>query len=186
MNQSYAAALAFVLESEGGFSDDKNDSGGPTLHGITWGELAQYRRVHGTLAQPTATHAQQIALIKSLTPAEQADIYKRQYWDAVDGDLLPAPIDTIIFDAAVNMGVGTAIRMLDEAVQLPLHLAPDAALIQRLKDKQTKGKIPQVDADLFTERIARYHAIVAARPKDSVFLKGWLNRVASLRKEVSH
>lgn len=181
MRETYPTALAFVLQSEGGFNDDAGDSGGPTLHGITWGDLADYRRIPRISIR---SHRDQITLIKSMRPGEQADIYKTRYWDRIEGDQLAYPIDMITFDAAVNLGVGVAITLLDEAVQLPPHLAPDPILLQRIKDKVTKGKLKQVELDELTDRITRYRAIVGRHPEDAKFLHGWLNRVAALKAKV--
>jgi lysozyme family protein len=44
------------------------------------------------------------------------DLYKELYWDKVHGDDLPAGIDYAVFDAAVNMGVGRASKLIQEAV----------------------------------------------------------------------
>ena len=181
MKETYAAALAFVLNQEGNFSDDPADSGGPTLHGITFRELLAWRKAHGIPVTPPSTHAAEIALIKSMTAQEQAEIYRFSYWDKIAGDQLPVPLDLITFDAAVNMGVGTALKMLSLAADLPAQFRPSAALVTRLQQKVAVGKLEEVEEKEFALRIARYHAIVAAHSQDSVFLKGWLNRVAAAR-----
>lgn len=183
MQANFPAALAFVLKHEGlSFEDVPGDSGGPTKAGLTFRDVAQHR---GIPLSKITTHAQEITLARSLTTAEMQAIYKTKYWGAVEGDLLPAPLDLITFDAAVNMGVGTAIKMLDQAADLPAHLAPDAALMARLKAKAAVGKIPQVADAEFAERIARYHAIVRAHPVDEKFLHGWLNRAAHCARPFS-
>jgi lysozyme family protein len=53
-------------------------------------------------------------------PAIQLDdaklIYRRDYYDRMDLDLLPPRLALIVFDSAVNSGVGTAVRWLQTCV----------------------------------------------------------------------
>ncbi len=100
---SFDTALAFTLQSEGGWSDNPADPGGATMKGIT---LATYRLHH--------PHATKIDL-QQITDAEVADIYRTGYWNAVKGDALPAGVDLSVFDMGVNAGPGRSIRQLQSA-----------------------------------------------------------------------
>lgn len=174
MNDTFLKhALPFVLASEGGYSDDKNDSGGATMHGITHTEYDAWRRAHGEPVQD----------VRKISDEEVHDIYKQKYWDPIHGDELPYPIDEITFDAAVNMGVTTAIRMLELADgDHGGPLTPE--LLAKIKaDCATVDGTHKLKEGELQVRIQRYHAIVAAHPKDHVFLHGWLNRVAALGEE---
>jgi lysozyme family protein len=42
MNDDFESALAFVLEAEGGYTNDPDDHGGKTDLGITQGEYTQW------------------------------------------------------------------------------------------------------------------------------------------------
>ena len=102
MKQNFDAAFAKIIGVEGGYQSPeqaiaRNDSGGETHFGIC-------KRQYPDLD------------IKNLTLADAMEIYKRDYWDMVKGDLLPAPFDLFVFASAVNQGVNPAIIMLQKAV----------------------------------------------------------------------
>lgn len=101
---NFAACLACVLQSEGGWSDDPRDPGGATNKGIT---LATYQAV-----RPGATKAD----LKAISDEMVSLIYKNRYWDKVRGDDLPDGLDLVAFDAAVNSGVWRGSKWLQSAV----------------------------------------------------------------------
>lgn len=106
MKETFDEALRFVFGEEGGYSNDPNDAGGKTNLGITQGTL-------------TSAHMKGIVShsdIKKLTKAEAISIYKALYWQAAHCDEHPYPIDVLVFDIAVNCGVGTSLKMLQSAI----------------------------------------------------------------------
>lgn len=98
MSEKFERAVAIILEREGGYVNDPKDPGGETYKGIT-------RRDHPDLWQNGRPTDQQIA-----------QRYYDRYWQPVRGDDLPWPLCLYVFDAAVNQGVGPAIRMLQRAL----------------------------------------------------------------------
>lgn len=108
----FARALDHVLEMEGGFTDDPHDPGGPTNRGITLGVFAAWRKV----AVADANRESLIRALKAIDDATVREIYRRRYWDRARCAELAAPLALMHFDAAVNHGVGAAIRVLQEAV----------------------------------------------------------------------
>lgn len=103
MIDRFSACLAFTLREEGGFVNDPRDPGGATNKGIT---LATYRRY-----VPDAT----VDALRHISDADVARIYRAGYWQAVQGDELPAGVDLMCFDFAVNAGPGRAVRQLQAA-----------------------------------------------------------------------
>ena len=99
-------SLARVLAHEGGYSNHPNDPGGPTMKG-TQRVYDGFRKGKGL-----ATRS-----VKSLTTAELNEIYVRQYWDAVQGDTLPAGVDYVVLDGALNSGPGRSIMWLQQALR---------------------------------------------------------------------
>ncbi len=81
MKENWEKAISFVLKWEGGYSNDPYDSGGETKYGIS-------KRSYPNLD------------IKNLTLEQAKEIYKRNYWDKIDGDNLPYPRDIIMMDTA--------------------------------------------------------------------------------------
>lgn len=112
MADNFEKSLKYVLIHEGGYANDPNDSGGPTMKGITQRVYDAYRIRMG----------RQKANVRDISNKEVEDIYRRQYWDAIRGDDLPAGVDYATFDFAVHSGVGRAIKELQAAA----GLRPDA------------------------------------------------------------
>jgi uncharacterized protein (TIGR02594 family) len=108
----FEAAIAHVLEMEGGYTDDPYDPGGPTNKGILLRELAEWQGV-SLDAFNTARLKGELRMISDETVRA---IYQARYWRPAGCEALPPALAFIHFDAAVNQGVGTAIRMLQHAV----------------------------------------------------------------------
>jgi lysozyme family protein len=109
---TFAVAVAHVLEMEGGWSDDPFDPGGPTNKGITLGDYAREKGI----AITAHSYAQLKAELRAIPDALVRDIYLNRYWRPARCPDLPAPIALMHFDAAVNHGVAGAARMLQEAL----------------------------------------------------------------------
>src|SRR3989442_10698751 len=102
---SFADALQFVLQQEGGFVDNPADPGGATNHGITQATYDRYRAAQGLAPQGVA----------QITDTEVTEIYQTQYWSVCRCDeleRLDVGLGLAVFDTAVNSGVREASRML--------------------------------------------------------------------------
>ncbi len=99
-------AFAIVLDIEKGYVNDPNDPGGETNHGVTAATLA--RAIADGLIPEDVTP-------QSLTPDQAKTIYLAYYWRAARCHELPWPLSLYVFDAAVNQGAGTAIKLLQKA-----------------------------------------------------------------------
>ena len=102
---SFEACLPVILASEGGFVDDPHDPGGATNLGITRATLS------GWLGR-----AASIADVEALSPAAVAPIYQARYWNPSHAGDCPPGVDLMVFDEAVNQGVGRAIASLQVAL----------------------------------------------------------------------
>jgi uncharacterized protein (TIGR02594 family) len=111
-DDGFARALDHVLEMEGGFTDDPHDPGGPTNLGITLAVFAAWRKT----AVSAANRARLIRDLKAIDRETVNALYRTRYWDAAHCAALPEPLALMHFDAAVNHGVGTAIRCLQDAL----------------------------------------------------------------------
>lgn len=120
----FERALEFVGIVEGGYSKDPDDWGNWTGGRPGSGELKGTN--HGISAK-SYPHLD----IVNLTKADAAAIYKRDYWDAINGDNIPYPLNKVAFDHAVNAGVSRALEALDKFTDPVLYIA------QRLDDYTT-------------------------------------------------
>jgi lysozyme family protein len=160
---SYDAALARLLVHEGGYTNDPRDPGGPTNFGIT---IADYRKY----VKPQATAAD----VRAMTIAEAKAIYRRQYWDALACDALPAGVDYAVFDYGVNSGIGRAGKVLRRCLKLADNTgAVNEAVIQAARAAGGKALI----AAICDERLRFLQSLKTW----SVFGKGWGARVAEVK-----
>jgi lysozyme family protein len=160
---NFSAALEETLRHEGGFVDHPLDPGGPTNLGITQATLAAFR------GKPVS-RAQLMALRKD----EAAQIYRNGYWDAVKGDSLPAGIDLAVFDLAVNSGPGRSIRLLQQALGVPM----DGVLGPRTLAALAEAA-PLTVIDALTDLRLSFLRQLATWP---VFGRGWEKRVRSVQQ----
>ena len=140
-----------VLTHEGGYVNDARDPGGETKYGI-------------------AKRSYPAVDIRNLTRAQAIDIYRRDFWQRVRGDELPREFAFQALDAAVNHGIGNAVRWMqraagvaDDGVIGPITLAA----VQRAKP-----------ADLVLRFNAERLRFYAKLTTFATFGRGWVNRVA--------
>jgi len=168
-NGAFYRALAHVLTMEGGFSDDPYDPGGPTNFGITLKTYATF--VGATL--DASSRGRLVAQLRAIPEDHVRTIYRQRYWQPAGCAALPAGLDLFHFDAAVNHGVGGALRLLQQA----LGVTADGVI-----GPNTRRAIDTADPSQVIERYTalrerRYRAL----PHFWRFGRGWLNRVAATR-----
>ena len=160
-NVEFQRCLALVLSYEGGFSNDLSDHGGATNLGITRSTLEDF-----------CGRSCSIKDVRSLTRIKVEPIYRDRFWNLVQGDLLPVGVSAIVFDGAVNQGVGGITRILQEAVGVEADGALGPLTLKAVSSRYASEVIAAVQA----ARIASYR-------KDAGFARfgtGWLRRVNSV------
>ena len=163
MNGNFDKALEYVLQSEGGFSDHKDDPGGMTNLGVTkavWEEWVGHEVTEKTM--------------RSLTPADVKPLYKRKYWDKVCGDDLPSGLDYCCFDAAVNSGAGRAVKWLQGVVGVDV----DGALGPKTLAAVRAFNRDQAISDYCKRRLS----FLTDLPTWKTFGKGWTARVIKVEQ----
>lgn len=105
MKETYQTAINQVLKSEGGYTNDPHDPGGPTNWGITIADARHYWK-----ADATAEDVQ--AMPKSVAE----EIYQQHYARPVEYNSLPAGVDFSVLDYAVNSGVSRSVKTLQALV----------------------------------------------------------------------
>jgi lysozyme family protein len=105
----------------------------------------------------------------TLTSADVAAIYKAHFWDAINGDALPATAAGMLFDAAVNQGQSWAPRALQSAVGVSTD-----GVLGRKTMAAAKGADPAtLHATLGWLRECRYRQ----DPDFATFGHGWIIRL---------
>ena len=144
-----------LIAHEGGYSNDAKDPGGETNFGIS---KRAYPQVD----------------IKNLTRDAAKAIYKRDYWDRAQCDKLPPTLAYLLFDAAVNSGIGQAIRFLQRA----LGVADDGVL-----GPLTLSMVSRADAESICARFIGQRLDFMTRLSTfDYFGKGWSRRLADQLK----
>lgn len=165
MQDNFEKCLSLVLVHEGGYADHPHDPGGATMKGVTQRVYDAYRRNHGLDPQP----------VRQITDREVQQIYKRQYWDRVCGDWLPAGLDYVAFDAAVNSGVSRGAKWLQQA----LGVRPDGIVGEKTLEA-AKACDPEDAINRACDARLRF---VRSLRTWKYFGKGWSRRIAGVRRQ---
>ena len=148
--------IEVVLEHEGGYVNDPKDPGGETNFGI-------------------AKRSNPDVDIKNLTEEEAKEIYKRDYWDKNNIDDLPDDLKHILFDMCVNMGRGTAVKVLQRAINNKGgSLAIDGGFGPSTSFALAAYS-PELDR-VRAYRVKYYADLVTRKPDLEKFYFGWFRR----------
>lgn len=109
MKQTFDIVMNWVFTHEGGYSSDRADPGNWTGGKVGKGQLKGTKFGISAKAYPNLD-------IKNLTKDQARALYKRDYWDRVKGDNLPAGLDYVAYDAAINSGPAQSARWIQRAV----------------------------------------------------------------------
>ena len=164
MKGNFPQALQMVLRHEGLWSDHRDDPGGATMKGVT---LAVYREYLGRDVSKEE--------LRNIPQEHLLNLYKTRYWDKARCDDLPAGVDLVVFDMAVNGGPGRAAKLL----QIAVGATPDGAIGPKT--------LTMVNAEDPTELVKKFsderRAFYKALPIYATFGKGWLRRVEEVESE---
>ncbi len=146
----FEAAVAIILELEGGYSNNPHDPGQETKFGIS-------QRAYPDLN------------IRELTEPQAREIYRRDYWNKVGCDFLPERIRLAVFDCAVNQGAGMAVVLLQRA----LEVRDDGVLGPVTLRELGRRRPRRVLVDYLVQRAIHY----VRNKRFDVFGRGWLKRL---------
>jgi lysozyme family protein len=152
--ESFDRAINRILAHEGGYVNDRFDLGGETKYGIS------------KRAYPSVD-------IKNLTRDGAKALYHRDYWQAIQGDLMHPAVAFQVMDAAVNHGVSWASKTLQRAAGVTVDgkIGP--------KTTAAANGSPKAVIEAFNNYRERYYRKLATFPR---FGKGWLSRLNQNRK----
>jgi len=158
--------LAHILRHEGGYVDHRRDPGGATNLGITRATLAAWRKTK--IANVSKSD------VRNLGRKEAARIYRARYWDICRCGELPAGLDLVVFDAAVNSGPRRSIRWLQLAVGVKSNGYIGPATVAAAKVGKT--------AKFITAALARRRAFLRGLSTWKTFGRGWSRRLDAIKK----
>ena len=176
--------LKMILNFEGGLTKEKTASteGFLTNRGITEGALASAKKM-GLVAQSVT--------IQSLTTDLESvrKIYETNYYLKSKCDKLPHPLAFAHLDLSVNGGVGRGAINLQNTINCftTKKITVDGGIGPNTLNALNLV-LSDVKINVFTKkyndlREKFYRDLAASNPKRySMFLKGWLNRLNSVRK----
>lgn len=140
---AFDQAIAHVLDIEGGYVHDPDDSGGETNHGVT---LA------------TARAAGYKGEMKDLTKFQALDIAKKAFWDPMDLDVISAydyPLALKLLEVGYHSGPGRA----GEFLQKCLNAA---------NNRQAFWRDVTVDGDIGAKTLAAVQAMFTRRGQEGM------------------
>jgi len=158
MEANYKKCLETILHHEGGYVNHPKDPGGETNLGVT---KRVYEEFGGTKD------------MKDLTREDVEPIYKKNYWDRLKGDQLPAGLDLCVFDFGVNAGTGRAAKFLQKMI----GTTPDGGIgpmtLKSVNEYVTKNGIENTIKRYQMGRQKYYESLSTF----ATFGKGWTRRV---------
>ena len=148
---NFDQAFDRLISNEGGYVNNPNDPGGETQWGIS-------KRSYPNLD------------IRSLTRDQAKVIYNTDFWLRGQMDKIDPAIAFQVFDAAVNHGIETAVRMLQTAADC----APDGHIGPITLGVVTSKPVPIMLMRFIAARIHFWTKLSTW----ATFGKGWANRAA--------
>ncbi len=160
--ENWEKCLETILHHEGGYVNHPKDPGGITNLGVT---KKVYERWIGEEVDADA--------MKKLTNEDAEPIYRKNYWDRVKGDQLPAGLDLCVFDFGVNAGTSRAAKYLQNMVGATADGAIGPGTLGALDDwMAANGGVKRAIAVYRKERQGYYESLKTFE----TFGRGWTRR----------
>ncbi len=152
---NFDEAFERLIGHEGGYVNHPRDPGGET----NWGVTLRTARAEGYSGP-----------MRAMTRDQAREIYRTAYWGRARADQYDPAIGFQVFDAAVNHGIGNAVRFLQRAV----GVADDGAVGPVTLAAVRKVTVTDVLSRFNAERLDFYTKLTTWPS----FGKGWARRVA--------
>ena len=180
---TFKEALKHTLEFEGGYANDPADRGGETFRGVSrknWPGWDGWNIIDKLKFQGIKKPRDIDTVLKNDQDMAGlvADFYKRNFWEPFDRLGLPPRATAKLFDTAVNVGVGQAVKFLQQSLN---DCGESLVVDGKIGPATQAALVPCTDSlvDIIAKKQAAfYRAIVAKRPDQKKFLNGWLRRAA--------
>jgi lysozyme family protein len=125
-------------------------------------------------------------MIRALTAAKAAEIFKGEFWDRLRCDEMPPKTAIVVYDAAVNTGRGQSVKFLQRTLGFTGKDVDGLIGPKTIAATQDfTGPDLMLAYGCIEQRERFYADLTNSKPALSKFLKGWLNRCRDLRKFIS-
>jgi len=158
MKANFDACMTEVFKHEGGYVNDPHDPGGETNLGIS---KRSYPKED----------------IRNMTRARAAQIYRRDFWDKLRCDELPAGLDLVAFDAAVNSGPSRGAKWLQQALGVAVDGKVGLATIGAAKNTYAPAAVLRA--------VGFRRAFLKTLPTWERYKNGWTKRLDSVEAVAS-
>lgn len=165
---AFDVSLAKLLVHEGGYVNNPRDPGGRTNLGVTQRVWEEY----------TGKPANE-SVMRSLTVAKVAPVYKSRYWTPLCCDALPPALAHCVFDFGVNAGVSRSAKYLQKLVGASVDGQVGPATLRALQAMVTREGLASVVRAFQQSRRTYYHSLSTF----DTFGRGWLRRVDGVETE---
>lgn len=163
---NYKTLKPFILQYEGGFTNDPNDLGGATNKGVT---LTTFRSHFGK--------DKTVEDLKKITDEQWDTIFLKGYWNKCKAtDIKTQSVANMLVDWTYNAGIN-AIKRTQKLLGLVNDGIVGAKTINAINTYPNQRELFE---KIKAIRIDYYQRICVARPTNQKFLKGWTNRTNAI------
>ena len=167
----FSVSQGLVKTAEGGLSMNPKDPGNYTGGAIGSGVLIGTN--YGISAPVLSAYLGRTATaddMKNLTYDTALAIYKKNYWDKIQGDQINSQSNAnLIYDSAVNQGVGKISGIVSDTLGLPHSTSFNSAMVSQLNAQDPQKVFDAIKS----ARGASYNS-------SSPFYQGWMSRLSKL------
>ena len=173
---AFEDAVNHILNFEGGYVDDPRDSGGATKYGIS----SAFLRSIGDNTDP-----------RDITRDKAKEYYKIYFWDVLPCESMQSnKLQLLLFDTAVNMGVQSAIRILQRSLLIFAPITVDGIVGKQttsiLYSAQANAGNLEILIEAFLTIRKQTYIDIAIKKNDKTFLRGWFRRVNQLARIIEN
>jgi lysozyme family protein len=163
MKENFEKSLELVLAHEGGYVHHALDPGGRTNLGVTQRVWEDYVGHKVDEAGNAKAHER-----------SGGSALPQEYWDVCHCDDLPAGVDYLAFDFAVNAGAFRSIKTIQRALNITADGVIGPVTLKAIQETNAEEFI-----DNFTDAKESFYKSLA---NFQTFGRGWLNRVAKSKR----
>ena len=156
--ENYDKCLETILHHEGGYVNHPSDPGGETNMGVT---KKVYIAFGGTKD------------MRDLEFEDVAPIYRKNYWDRMKCDNVPAGLDLCLFDFGVNAGTGRSAKFLQRMIGTVADGGIGPNTLKKLNEYIDTHGIEETIKEFQEDRQDYYEKLSTFK----TFGRGWTRRV---------